>query len=178
MGNDERLCVRDLIINGRQDPDAPAIESPGYEPLTYRALREQIARVVKSLNARGLRPNDRVAIIMPKSPDAAVATIAVMAGFTLVPLNFQYRIPEYESYFASLDIRAVLIQRGAVTEAAKAAGNHGIPVIEIICLPKKAGMFSLYPKRDSPGSDALFAGPQEQRHHPRSSRIPRSSCSR
>jgi oxalate---CoA ligase len=161
MENEERLCVRDLIINGSQDPDAPAIESPGYKPLTYRDLREQIAYVVKSLNARGLRPNDRVAIVMPNGPDAAAAILAVMAGFTLIPLNSQYRIPEYEWYFTSLDIRAVLVQRGAATEAAEAAGMHAIPVIEMICSPGKAGMFTLFPQRDCPESDTLYAEPDD-----------------
>jgi acyl-CoA synthetase (AMP-forming)/AMP-acid ligase II len=151
------LCIRDLIIEGRQDPDAPAIESPGFEPLAYHELRKQIASVVRYLNARGFRPNDRIAVVMPKSPCAAVATMAVMAGFTLVPLNFQYRAPEFDWYFTSLDIRAVLVQQGAATEVVSSARKHAIPVVEIVCFRKKAGMFTLSPPGDFSGSDPLYA---------------------
>lgn len=161
MKSEESPCVADLIVHGSQDPDAPAIESPGYEPLTYRDLREQIMYVVRTLNAMGFRPNDRIAIVMPKGPDAAVATMAVMAGFTLVPLNHEYRIPEYDWYFSSLDIRAVLVQRSAATEAAEAASKYKIPVIEIICSPGKAGMFTFYSRIDCPESDAIYAGPND-----------------
>jgi thioesterase domain-containing protein/acyl carrier protein len=41
MENKEHSCIRDLIINDSQDPDAPATESPGYEPLACQALREE-----------------------------------------------------------------------------------------------------------------------------------------
>jgi len=115
MEMDNNYCVRDLIIRGSQDPGAPAIESPGYLPLTYRAMREQIITTVQSLNARGLRSNDRVAVVMPNSPHAAVATMAVMAGFTVIPLNPQFRAAEYSYFFSTLGIKAVLIEQLFVT---------------------------------------------------------------
>jgi acyl-CoA synthetase (AMP-forming)/AMP-acid ligase II/surfactin synthase thioesterase subunit/acyl carrier protein len=161
MSEHENLCVRDLILEGNQNPDSPAIESPGYQPLTYRDLREQIAYVVRSLNARGFRPNDRIAIIMPNGPHAAVATIAVIAGFTAVPLNSQYKEPEYAGFFSSLGIKAVLVQKGAETTAIAVAGSHNIPVIEAGFSQAKAGLFTLFPEVDVRETDALYAAPKD-----------------
>ena len=160
MVKGESLCVSDLILSGSQDPDAPAIESPGYESLSYHALREQIAYVVKSLNVRGLRPNDRVAVIMPNGPDAAVAILAVMAGFTVVPLNSTCKECEYNSSFSSLGINAVLVQ-GENTPAVAAAGTFNIPVIEVHNLQAIAGRFTLLPEIDTKITEAIYATPED-----------------
>src|SRR5512145_2153881 len=133
MKHEKGLCVRDLILFGDQDPDSPAVESPGYQPLTYRDLRTQITYVVRSLNALGFRPNDRIAVIMPNGPHTAVAILAVMAGFTVVPLNTQNKGPEYNSVFSHLGIKAVLVQKKEYTAALAVAEVQKIRVIEVIC---------------------------------------------
>ena len=64
----EPLTISDLILSGNQDPDRPAIESPGYRPLTYRDLRNQVILVVKTLNAKTSRlvvtiiPSDAITV--------------------------------------------------------------------------------------------------------------------
>jgi oxalate---CoA ligase len=158
MPDTEHLCVRDLLINGVRNPNTPAIESPGFEPLSYRDLCRQVAYVVKYLNAQGFLPNDRIALILPRGPYAAVATIAVMAGFTVVPLNYQYRVPEYDGYFTSLHISAVIVEKDTAPDAVEAAGNRAIPVIGLIRSQKTAGMFTLVPETDCRETDARYAG--------------------
>lgn len=159
MHDEKNLCVRDLILSGSQDPDAVAIVSPGYQPLTYRDLRQQIVSVVRSLNARGFRPNDRIAISMPNGPHAAVAILAVMAGFTVVPLNSQTKEPEYASVFSHVGIKAVLVQAGESTEAASAARSCGISVIEVRCSRRTAGRFTFFPEPDTRGIEPEYATP-------------------
>ena len=83
----EISSLEDLIFHGNQDPDHPAIETPGYQPLNYRDLRMQILYGVKTLNAMGFCRNDRIAVIMPGGPETGVACLTVMAGFTATPLN-------------------------------------------------------------------------------------------
>ena len=85
----EPLTIKELIFDGNQDPDHPALETPGQQPLTYKELRKQVLRVIKALNSMGFGRNDRIAVIMPGGPVAAVLGIAVMAGFTHTPLNPQ-----------------------------------------------------------------------------------------
>jgi acyl-CoA synthetase (AMP-forming)/AMP-acid ligase II/thioesterase domain-containing protein/acyl carrier protein len=159
MKNEKSLCVRDLILFGDQDPDSPAVESPGYQPLTYRDLRKQIAYVVRSLNALGFRPNDRIAVIMPNGPHTAVAILAVMAGFTVVPLNSQNKAPEFDMIFSHLGIRAVLVQKGEPDAAIAVAEAQKIRVIEVSCSEETAGLFSLDPEGDISGTEAIYATP-------------------
>jgi acyl-CoA synthetase (AMP-forming)/AMP-acid ligase II len=159
MKNEKSLCVRDLIIFGNQDPDSPAIESPGYQPLTFRDLRGQVAYVVRSLNALGFRSNDRIAVIMPNGPHTAVAILAVMAGFTVIPLNSQNKGPEYNSVFSHLGIKAVLVQKGEFTAAIAVAEAQKIRVIEVICSQETAGVFTFFPEVDIRGTEALYATP-------------------
>ncbi len=161
MENEKSLCVRDLIVNGSQDPDSPAIESPGYQPLTYRDLRAQITYVVRSLNARGFRPNDRIAVTMPNGPHAAVAILSIMAGFTVIPFNSQYKEPEYASLFSFLGIKAVLVQKGEASAAGTVAEAHKIPVIEVSCSQETAGLFTLVPEADTKAKEAIYATPRD-----------------
>jgi len=160
MVEPDHFTIRDLIFSGNQDPDQPAIESPGYLPLTYRDFRMQVLSVVKSLNARGFHRNDRIAIITPSGPETAVCIIAVMAGFTSVPLNPQYKELEYGDIFSRVGINAIIVQRGYETAAATAAKSLAIPVLELIPTDM-AGKFNLVPDKSAGSTDAEFAIPSD-----------------
>ena len=122
------------------------------EPLTYRDLRRQIAYTSRSLNALGFRPNDRIAVIMPNGPHAAVAILAVMAGFTVVPLNSQNKEPEYDSVFSHLGIKAVLVQKGEYSAAIAVAETRKIRVIEVSCSQETSRFIYLFSRSGYPGN--------------------------
>ena len=156
MEETDRFTIGDLILHGNQDPDQYAIESPGYLPLSYRDLRSQICSVVKSLNTRGFHRNDRIAIISPPSPETAVCIVAVITGFTCVPLNMQYKAQEFEDIFTRTGIRAVIIQQGKETAATEVAESRAIPVIEMV--PSGiAGKFDLLPTVLQGAADPEFS---------------------
>ena len=162
MMNESGLyTIKDVIFNGDQDPEHNAIECPGYRPLTYRDLRLQVLLVVKTLNARGFRRNDRIAIITPAGPETAVAIISVMAGFTTVPLNPQNREQEYKKYFSKLKIKAIIVQKGYDTAAITVAHARNIPVIELIPGSDLAGKFDLGDGDVPDTTEAEFASPQD-----------------
>lgn len=154
------LTVRELIFSGNQAPDHPAIASPGYQPLSYRGLREQITYVVKTLNARGFNRNDRIAVLTPGGPETAVLMISVMAGFTCVSINPRYKHDEYERYFSRLKIDAIIIQRGDETPARSVAEERKLSVIEMVPQGELCGIFSLRPKIPH-DREPRFAGPEE-----------------
>lgn len=161
MEEPDQSTIRDLILNGRQDPDQHAIESPGYLPLTYRDLRVQIITVVKSLNARGFHRNDRVAIITPAGPETAVCIVAVMAGFTSVVLNPQQKKREYEEIFSRVGIKAIIVLQGHPTAAREAAASCSLPVLELVPVSGVAGIFCLLPEIDSHDVVPEFASPSD-----------------
>ncbi|OPX64930.1 MULTISPECIES: AMP-binding protein [unclassified Methanoregula] len=155
------LCLEDLFFhNSNQDPSGTAIESPGYTPLTYRELQDQIRYVVKSLAGQGLSRKDRIAIVTSGGPETGVLIISVMTGFTGATLNPQFRAGEYRQYFRKFRINAVIIRRGDATPAREAAEQEGIPVIEMIPEGVRAGRFSLVPAAPS-DKPAVFAGPDD-----------------
>jgi acyl-CoA synthetase (AMP-forming)/AMP-acid ligase II len=150
------FSIREMIWNG-QDPDQNAIESPGYLPLTYRELREQIQYVVRDLNARGFFRNDRIAILIPAGPEAAVSILSVMAGFTVVPLNPHNREQEYADIFSRVGIKAIIVQKNLQTDARAVAMSQKIPVLELVPSGGKAGIFELLPKACSVTREPEFA---------------------
>jgi acyl-CoA synthetase (AMP-forming)/AMP-acid ligase II/thioesterase domain-containing protein/acyl carrier protein len=160
-GKSELLTISDLIFYGNQDPDHPAIESPGYQPLTYRDLRNQVIFGVKSLNAMGFFRNDRIAVMMRGGPETAVVSLAVMAGFTSAPLNPEYKKKEFETYFSKLKIKAIIVEKDCETAATAVADSFNIPVIEAAPEKDKAGIFSFSPIASRAAGDAVFAGPSD-----------------
>ncbi len=143
MEKTQHLTISDLILSGNQDPDHPAIESPGYRPLTYRELKNQVILVVKTLNAKGFGRNDRIAVIMPAGPETAVLGIAIMAGFTHTPLNPQYREPEFQVILPRLNVKAIVVRKDHETAARTVALSLNISVIEITPSTDQAGSFEI-----------------------------------
>ncbi|MDL4774582.1 non-ribosomal peptide synthetase [Actinomadura xylanilytica] len=71
-------------------PDDAALVS-GAETLTYRELNERANRLAHALIARGVGPEDRVALVLPRTPAIVAAILAVhKAGAAYVPIDPEY----------------------------------------------------------------------------------------
>ncbi len=159
-----QYTMRSLIFDNNQDPDTIAVESPGSSPLSYRDLRTRVLYVVTSLNSQGYHRNDRIALIIPAGPEMAVMMVAVMAGFSCVPLNPHDTKPGYVRNFVRLGVKAVVVQTGIETAAAAAAEACNVPVINLIPLPGEAGKFVLDPDILSGKTAPEFAIPSDISH--------------
>src|SRR3954454_2412991 len=74
----------------RRCPDARAVSFEDQE-LTYREVNERANRLARLLRARGVRPHDRVGLLLPRSADLVVAVLAVLkAGAAYVPIDPDY----------------------------------------------------------------------------------------
>ena len=89
-------------------PDRDAILAPGRPPMTYGALWAQANDIVRELRSVGVGRSDRVAVVLPDGPEAAVAMIAVAAGAVCVPLNPGFTADEWQRYFGELQVAALL----------------------------------------------------------------------
>ncbi|HEV8197245.1 MAG TPA: AMP-binding protein, partial [Gemmatimonadales bacterium] len=138
-------CLRQLVeAAAERDPDAVAILAPGRTPLTYGRLSRHIADVVGVLNTLGVGRNDRVAMVLPDGPEAAVAFIAIAAGATCAPLNPACRSAEFELHLAQLNCRALLVPAGSTSPAVAVARARGIPILELTPMERsEAGRFTL-----------------------------------
>ena len=76
-----------VAAQAERRPDAVAV-SLGEERLTYGELEAESNRLARLLKAGGLRRGDRVCLLVPKSPAAVVAILAVLkADAVYVPLD-------------------------------------------------------------------------------------------
>ncbi|MDH5256131.1 MAG: AMP-binding protein, partial [Gammaproteobacteria bacterium] len=136
--------IGDLLEAGaRLYPAATAIEAPGLLPLSYAALARQANAVGRTLRNAGITGQDRVALVLPDGPDAAVAFLSVAAVATTAPLNPAYGRTELDFYLSDLNARAVLLPAGAAAEARGVARDRGIAVLDLIPGGSVAGMFEL-----------------------------------
>jgi acyl-CoA synthetase (AMP-forming)/AMP-acid ligase II len=126
------LCIpRLLVMRSAQTPDAPALLAPGRPPLTYRQLQDSVEDTVQTLQAQGLRPHDRVAVVLPHGPEMAVACLAVASGAICMPLNPAYTTSEFDLYLGKQRPRALMIQAGLDSPAHAVAQAHGLQIIEL-----------------------------------------------
>ena len=82
--------------------DAPfLVPWPEGRNWTYGALRDRVARIAGALAAQGVRPGDRVAARIAKSPEGLMLYLGVVAaGAVFLPLNPAYTMAEI-AYFLS-----------------------------------------------------------------------------
>ncbi|MDY4303688.1 amino acid adenylation domain-containing protein, partial [Pseudomonas salmasensis] len=103
----ERLVHELVADRARETPDAVAVKFDA-QTLTYGELDRQANRLAHALIARGVGPEVRVAIAMPRSAEIMVAFLAVMkAGGVYVPLDIEY--PRDRLLYMMQDSRAQLL---------------------------------------------------------------------
>ena len=111
-------------LNAGADGD-PAILAPGREPLTHGGLRALIARLGEDLRAAGVGPRDRVAVVLPNGPEAAIAFLAAASHAAAAPLNPDYTEAEFRFYLGDVGAKALLTAPGGGA-AARAAADDGV----------------------------------------------------
>ncbi len=133
--------VFELLSAG--EADAPAIVEPAGPTITYAQLREQVAHLAGQLNALGIGRNDRVAIVLPNGPEAALSFLAVAACATAAPLNQAYREEEFRFYMDDLKAKALITLPDDAPAAHAAAGDDVLR----LALEGRLGSYSLAARR-------------------------------
>src|SRR3954454_11443462 len=106
-----------------RDPDGVALRFEGRS-ITWSELHERVGALAAAFAHRGVRPGDRVAILMTNRPEFVEATLAAnAAGAIAVPVNF--RLAQEEVAYVLRDSGASLL----VTEDALAGANPGTPML-------------------------------------------------
>src|SRR6266481_1013116 len=125
-GDDRAMTARptfaELLASFRSSaPSAPAVitTSPAAV-VTYRALAEQIERLSGELRNAGLKPGDRVAIVLPNGLELLVTFLALTcARLTAVLLYPAYKRDELGFFITDAAASAVVAEKAntAVLEA-------------------------------------------------------------
>ncbi|KAG9609565.1 hypothetical protein KCV01_g3705, partial [Aureobasidium melanogenum] len=111
--NDQGRCIHQLFERqARQTPDAVALEY-ATQRLTYRELNERANRLAHELRARGVGPEERVAVCLWRGIEMVVAIFAVLkAGGGYVPLDPSYPAERIAYMLRDSQPRVVLTQAG------------------------------------------------------------------
>ncbi|MGW4477365.1 amino acid adenylation domain-containing protein [Rhodococcus triatomae] len=89
-------------------PDAEALVA-GDTRMTYRELGTRVNQLARHLAERGLRPEEVVAVGLPRSPEMVIGLLAVMAaGGAFVPLDPAWPVDRRAQVLADADARLVL----------------------------------------------------------------------
>ncbi len=116
----------DALFADKRESDATVLILKDRTLLSYRTFLDMAARYANALTALGLKPGDRLAMQVAKSPDAlAVYVACIQAGIVLLPLNTAYTPGELD-YFAGNAEPGVLLSDPSTAETLTGvAGRHG-----------------------------------------------------
>ncbi len=142
-------------------PERPAILAPGRSPLSYGDLRRHVELLSGQLRASGIGSRDRVAVVVPNGPEAAVSFLAAGSAAACAPLNPAYKVGEFESYLRDLQAKALVADAEQCPAAVEAARRLAIPVIRIAVPPgAPAGLLRLEPAHIAAEADG-GPGPED-----------------
>jgi mycobactin peptide synthetase MbtE len=111
-----------IAARARAAPDALAVAQWGTR-LTYRDVVGRAAVLAAELRSRGVRPETRVGVSLPRTPDLVVAVVGVvLAGGAYVPLDPEYPQARRRDIAADADVTMV-IGDGAGMLAVPPAGD-------------------------------------------------------
>jgi acetyl-CoA synthetase len=101
------------------------------ETITFEALRAATNRLANALAAQGIRPGERIGVLLPQVPDAAVAHLATYKmGAIAVPLFQLFQEEALE--FRLRDCGAAALVTDAVGLAKIAAIRHRLPALRLL----------------------------------------------
>jgi amino acid adenylation domain-containing protein len=122
--------------------DADVLLAPGRVACTGAGLAAQVVATAAGLRARGLGPQDVVAVVIPNGPEMASAFLGVASGAICAPLNPGYTGEEFRFYLEDLGARALVLPAGFESAARDAAAAEGVEVVELVT-GDAAGRFEL-----------------------------------
>jgi len=121
---DQSRTIDQLVHErARLDPERTALVCRGRS-LSYAALDARVSQLARVLRARGVRPDDRVGVLLERDLELVVGLLAVLrAGGAYVPLDPEYPAQRLAHMVADSGARLVLTQEARRAEVPPFAGE-------------------------------------------------------
>ena len=151
--------MTDNLSSCLHDRDARALflETPEGRKITYADALALSGRLANVLVAYGVKPGDRVAVQVEKSPDAVLLYFACLrAGAVYLPLNSGYTVAEMEYFIGDAEPRVVVCAPERLATLKPVAKNLGVTAVETLGV-----------KQDGSLLEAAKSAPAEFRDVPR-----------
>jgi acyl-CoA synthetase (AMP-forming)/AMP-acid ligase II len=104
--------------------------APRSRPLTYAGLLHHIDRLCSDLSRAGFNRSDRIALVLPNGPQAAIMIAAISCSVIAIPLDPRLALPEVERRLALLRPAAIILPENAPSASRTLAERGGLPIIE------------------------------------------------
>jgi oxalate---CoA ligase len=121
-----------ILRHAESRPDSTAVVATGFAPLSYRGLRDYLARCAMRLREFGLDRDARVAVALPSGADGALAIVATACAAVAVPIDTQLTAPEIDGRLEALRPLAVIVPANGPSPAREVAMGRGVAVIEAV----------------------------------------------
>jgi long-chain acyl-CoA synthetase len=143
-----------VTASAARDAAAPAVRL-GERALSYGDLDDGSARVATLLRRRGLRPGDRVGIMLPNVLEFPLAYYGVLrAGGVVVPMNVLLKRREIAFYLEDSGAKLILAWHGFLDEARAGAADAGAELIAVEPAAFAATLAALEPTPELADTDA------------------------
>lgn len=155
--------IPEYIFRAGVRHDSVAIGGVDGRTLTYGGLREKVRMIVGGLNSQGFSRNDRIAIVHQDGLEMAACLVAILSGFTAIPLNPSLRTAEFSGYFSTIGAKALVTEPGDEAPLKGVAKDLGIETVEVRSL-KGSGeeAFTIVCPSGHPPEEPKFAGPEDK----------------
>ncbi|MFF3565601.1 long-chain fatty acid--CoA ligase [Streptomyces sp. NPDC002574] len=121
----------DLVDSARAHPDRAALRL-GSETVSYGSLDGGSAGMARLLRERGVAPGDRVAVMLPNTPEFALVYYGVLrAGGIVVPMNPLLKSREIAYYLGDSGARLLVAWHTAADEARAGAQEAEAEVLVV-----------------------------------------------
>jgi long-chain acyl-CoA synthetase len=139
-----------LVRNAEANPDGPAVRLDDVT-LSYSLLEGSTRHVAGLLAERGMRPGDRVGLMLPNVPHFAVLYYGILrAGGIVVPMNPLLKQREVAYYLGNSGAKLIFVWELFADEAQAGAKEAGADVIVV----DTAGFIDLV--GSAPAVDGVF----------------------
>ena len=143
-----------LWQSGTRFAEQAAILERG-QATTYAEVLEKAMGVAGALAAAGVQPNDRVAVLMRRGPDAAASLFgALAAGAIVVPVNKLYQ-PRQIEYVLRHSGSRVLITTSEFLRGLSRPLDTAVPIMDVAGL-KGAGSFDPVPRAPQDPAQLIY----------------------
>ena len=120
-----------FIAAAEREPEAKAIVD-GALALTYGEWFERIRCLAGGLDGIGLKPGDRVAVMLRNNWQMATLHWACqLAGITVTPLNWRVRADELDYFVGDADAKAIFFEAVSADAVNAASSVNGLPQVSI-----------------------------------------------
>src|SRR5512146_1467015 len=120
-----------LIDATQSAPEAIALLGPENLPATYEDVSQQVRSVAGSLTSLGINVGDKVATVVPDSPEMATRFLGCASVATCAPVNPRYRSSDFEFYLSELKPKLVVVAADLNSPVRNVAKSLGIRVVEL-----------------------------------------------